>query len=245
MSTKKNPTYPKVSVVIPAYNEEKALPKCLESVMNQKGASTKNEEGKIYYEVIVVDNNSKDKTAEIAEKVGARVISEFCQGVVFAFEKGFRAVKSDIVLMTDADTIVSSSWIKRIYEEYKKNNKVVGVAGGFDYDRKGIYWYLLSRVMMANFWLLTTSSGYNMSYRKSALAKVGGINTGVNLGSDVDIFQRLKKVGKCKYIPSIKVITSGRRFEKPEFNYVVKSIITYYRLVIFKKAEFQDFKHIR
>jgi len=60
---------PEISAVIPAYNEEILLPKCLDSVFNQ---SLPRE----FYEVIVVDNASTDKTAVIAREKGARVLWE-------------------------------------------------------------------------------------------------------------------------------------------------------------------------
>ena len=56
-----------ISVIIPVFNEEKFLPRCLESLKNQKFK---------YFEIIVVDNNSTDKTAEIAKKFNVILVSE-------------------------------------------------------------------------------------------------------------------------------------------------------------------------
>ena len=72
---------PAISVVIPAFNEEKYLPACLEALKKQ---TFKN------YELIVVDNNSTDKTAQIAKKFGARVVKEKKQGRNMACGRCFR-----------------------------------------------------------------------------------------------------------------------------------------------------------
>jgi len=228
---------PAISVVIPAYNEEKCIGDCLEKLANQ--------DFDLPYEVIVVDNKSTDKTKEVAKKFGARVISEYCKGVVFAFKKGYEAVRSDIVAMTDADTKVPRNWLGRIYEEYQKDKCVVGVAGGFYYEKRSLFFEILRTIQIAIFQLFTTSSGFNMSYKKSALLQVGGIDVRINLGSDVDIFQRLKKVGRCIYLPELKVTTSGRRFEKFNLKYCLIASFTYFSLVFFKKARFHGFEHIR
>ena len=69
----------KISVVIAAFNEERLIGKCIEAVKNQ---TLSKEE----YEILVVDNNSTDKTAEIAKKLGATVIS-------YSQKQGFSAAK--------------------------------------------------------------------------------------------------------------------------------------------------------
>lgn len=89
---------PAVSVVIPAYNEERYLAACLTSLQKQ---TLKN------FETIVVDNNSTDKTAEIARRFGAKVVKELKQGIIPARERGFREAKAEIIARTDADTIVA------------------------------------------------------------------------------------------------------------------------------------------
>lgn len=99
-----------LSIVIPAYNEEHHLKACLEAIIAQTEKPD---------EVIVVDNNSNDATAEIARSYKfVRLLHEPRQGVVFARDCGFNAVKSDLIGRIDADTILPPDWIARVKEFY-------------------------------------------------------------------------------------------------------------------------------
>lgn len=101
----------KVSVVIPAYNEEKFIRKALLSIINQKISAD---------EIIVVDNNSRDRTFEIAKSFGVRIIPEKKQGMISARNRGFDSAKYDIIARIDADVEVPHDWIKRIKRNFEK-----------------------------------------------------------------------------------------------------------------------------
>jgi len=225
------------SVVIPAFNEERTIATCIKSVLEQ--------DFRLPYEVIVVDNNSQDATAEIAKKAGVKVVRETKKGYVLTLKKGVEAARGEIIAITDADTIVPKNWLTSFYSEYEKDERVVGVAGGFYYNKKGLFWKIFAHFQTFFSHFFTTSSGFNMSFKKAALVRVGGVNTEINLGADVDIFQRLKKVGRCVYLPNVKAITSARRFETIDVPYFGVALITYLKLVFLKKTEFHDFTDIR
>ena len=113
----------RVSIVIPAYNEERYLSLCLESIAAQTTAP---------YEVIVVDNNSQDATAALARSYPfVRVVSEAQQGIVYARNAGFNAVSGDIIARIDADTILPADWVAQItaFYDQPKHAKYV-VTGG-------------------------------------------------------------------------------------------------------------------
>lgn len=95
----------KISVVIPAYNEEDYISGCLKSLRKQVEPAD---------EIIVVDNNCTDKTAKIALDFGARVIKEKKQGITYARNTGFNSARYGIIARTDADTRVEKDWIKKI-----------------------------------------------------------------------------------------------------------------------------------
>jgi glycosyltransferase involved in cell wall biosynthesis len=97
---------PRISIIIPAYNEERYLASCLESVAAQTVRP---------YEVIVVDNNSHDKTAEIARRYPfVKLLHEPRQGIVYARNAGFDAASGDILARTDADVVLPPDWLERI-----------------------------------------------------------------------------------------------------------------------------------
>jgi hypothetical protein len=80
-----------VSVVIPCYNEEEGVAVVIKSLPD------------FIDEVVVVDNNSTDRTAEVAEELGARVIFEGTKGYGAAYKAGLPAVKGDITVTMDGD----------------------------------------------------------------------------------------------------------------------------------------------
>jgi glycosyltransferase involved in cell wall biosynthesis len=96
----------RVSLVIPAYNEESQLSACLDAVAAQTVQP---------FEVIVVDNNSTDATAAIAARYHfVRVVKEPCQGVVFARNRGFDEARGDVVGRIDVDSRIAPNWIEYV-----------------------------------------------------------------------------------------------------------------------------------
>jgi glycosyltransferase involved in cell wall biosynthesis len=116
----------RISVVIPIFNAENTLERCLNSIIEQSHKP---------YEVILVDNNSMDKSYSIAEKFKhknqkAKIIlsKEQIKGPSAARNKGIRLARGDIVAFTDSDCIAHSDWLKNIIKEYNNEN-IAAVAG--------------------------------------------------------------------------------------------------------------------
>lgn len=115
----------RVSLVIPAYNEEQYLKECLEAIQRQTVQP---------YEVIVVDNNSTDKTAQIAKTFPfVKLLSEKRQGVVFARDRGFNAAKGEIVGRIDVDTILPRDWVQNVRKIFAYS-QVAAISGAMHYD---------------------------------------------------------------------------------------------------------------
>ena len=108
----------KISVVIPTYNEEKNIERCIGSLKRQTLHRSE-------YEIIVVDGNSSDMTMELAKKAGAdKVILQKSEGVGGARNDGARIAVGDVVANTDADCILPSDWLERIKWNFEKDNIV-------------------------------------------------------------------------------------------------------------------------
>jgi glycosyltransferase involved in cell wall biosynthesis len=96
----------RISIIIPAYNEERYLGRCLDSIAALAEPP---------FEVLVVDNNSTDATATIARAYPfVRLLSEPTQGRVFARNSGFQAATGDILARIDADAVLPTEWTTRI-----------------------------------------------------------------------------------------------------------------------------------
>lgn len=201
----------KISIVMTAYNEEELLPKALKSVFSQDFS-------KDDYEVIVVDNNSTDKSAEIAKSFGAKVISETRQGYVFALCKGTKEAKGEVIAVTDSDTLVATNWLSQIAKSFEGKN-VVAVTGMADMRNLGFITKIISYLafyLFVKFNFLIGKphlSGFNFALKKEALEKVGGIDTDYKMSPDVEIGLRIKKYGKVLFNTKMLAHTSNRRWK--------------------------------
>lgn len=203
----------KVSVVIPAYNEEKYIKKSLGSVMNQLVEAD---------EIIVVNNNSRDRTEEIALKMGATVVRERKQGMIPARNKGFNTAKFEIIARIDADVIVPQNWIKQIKKTFTKKNydAFTGPVRFNDLFAKPTS-TLPSRVYLESLRLLNNGDrflqGPNMTLRRDMWLKVRDL---VNFDEkkvheDIDLSLNILKVGGVIGLdPKLIVQISARRIKK-------------------------------
>lgn len=201
----------KISIIMTAYNEEELLPKALKSVFSQDFP-------KDDYEVVVVDNNSTDKSAEIARSFGARVISETTQGYVFALSRGTKEAKGEIIAVTDSDTLVATNWLSEIAKSFAGKN-VVAVTGMADMRNLGFITKIISYLVFYLFvkfnFLIGKPhlSGFNFALKKDVLEKAGGINTDYKMSPDVEIGLRIKAYGKVVFNTKMLAHTSNRRWK--------------------------------
>lgn len=202
---------PFISVVIPAFNEEKYIANCLQAIKKQTYPSDK-------YEVIVSDNNSTDKTVKIAKKFKVSIVNTKKQGNTFALAKGCSNAKGDIIACTDADSVVDSRWLEKIAETFTET-EIVAITGRAEIDfnssiAKFIVSNLYSIFLRLSFALnIPNLSGFNMAFRQKHYSKIGGINESIQMSPDVDLGRRFKDIGKVAYIPEIFVTTSARRWK--------------------------------
>ena len=196
-----------VSVVIPAYNEEQSIESCLKAFTRQ----TTN----IPYEVVLVNNNSTDDTIAIAQKfVGAldlKIVNEKQQGRGAARRLGFSKANGNIILSTDADTVVPKDWIAN-YLSHFENPKIVAVTGP---------WKIRSRSKVRNFTAyhfqrltLPCLTGLNFGVRKNVYNKAGGFDGSLKAQEDIELTPRVRKLGKIKYAKDVVVLTSSRRYKR-------------------------------
>jgi glycosyltransferase involved in cell wall biosynthesis len=109
----------KISLTIPVFNEERYLRHCLNSVFAQT---------ELPDEVIIVNNNSTDRTVEIAREFPVKIVNESEQGITYARNKGFNTARYEIIARCDADTRLPANWISRIKYDFE-NYKIDAVGG--------------------------------------------------------------------------------------------------------------------
>jgi len=110
-----------LSIIIPVYNEESQLEACLQSIEAQTVQPD---------EVIVVDNNSTDRSMEVARRFPfVTIIQETRQGRGFAYSAGFNAAHGDILGRINGDTILVPTWVERVKYDFVNNGQLRGVTG--------------------------------------------------------------------------------------------------------------------
>jgi len=105
-----------VSLVIPAYNEEATIASVIQEFKNQEALD----------EIIIVDNNSKDRTAEIARQQGARVVGEAKQGYGHALRAGMDQANGDILILSEADGSFRSEDVNKFLAYIEDAGMVIG-----------------------------------------------------------------------------------------------------------------------
>ncbi|MDD5164949.1 MAG: glycosyltransferase [Candidatus Pacebacteria bacterium] len=214
----------KISLIIPAYNEELCIKKCLESAI-------KHSDGK-FHEIIVVDNASTDKTREYALSVsGVKVVHESKKGLTRARQCGLEASTGDIIAYIDADTLLPPHWVSKVEKIFNEQPNTVCLSGPYRYH-DGIKWK--NNVMHLVWWLTAPFTyrivgymvlGGNFVARKDALLAMGGFDQSIDFyGEDTDIARRLSKHGKVVFDMSFFIHSSSRRFSEEG---LIKTNITY------------------
>jgi cellulose synthase/poly-beta-1,6-N-acetylglucosamine synthase-like glycosyltransferase len=207
-----------LAFVIPAYNEEALIGKCVESVLAEVKRSGRD------VEIVVVNNNSTDRTREIAASYpGVRVVDELQKGLVSARDGGFQATTAELVANIDGDTMVPAGWLDTVFREFEKDEKLVCLSGPYVYydlsnwDRflVSMFYALTWLIYVINRYVLRVGSvvqGGNFVFRRDAWIKAGGFNREIKFyGEDTDVAVRLSKIGKVKWTYVLKMLTSGRR----------------------------------
>jgi len=111
-----------VTVVIPAHNEETFIQRCIASV-RQTGWPAER------LEILVVDNNSTDRTAALATNAGARVISQGTGRIGAIRNAGLKAARGDLVAYVDGDCTVAGKWLHSAAALFQSDSKVGAVGG--------------------------------------------------------------------------------------------------------------------
>lgn len=208
----------RLSFVVPAYNEETLLPSCIRAIQAEVARAGANAE------IVVVDNASTDRTAEVARSFpGVTVVAEPRKGLVQARKAGFEATTGVLVANIDADTLLPVGWIDRVEAEFATDPKLVTVSGPYDYYDVPTRIRVAARIFYIvgfgtysfNRYVLRVGSmvqGGNFVLKRDALIQAGGFDPSFTFyGEDTDIARRMAQVGKVKFTWSLMAKSSGRR----------------------------------
>lgn len=202
----------KISIVIPAFNEEKLIGNTLRkiqasaSVFGQLGWNT---------EVIVCDNNSTDRTGEIARELGATVVFEPINQIARARNCGAAAATGDWLIFVDADSLPSAD----LFGEVAKVIQTGGAVAGGSTVRLDCTSYsarLLTRFWNATSRVLRWVAGSFIFCDVAAFRAVGGFSDELFTGEELDLSKKLKRLARQQgkrvvILSKFPLLTSGRK----------------------------------
>jgi glycosyltransferase involved in cell wall biosynthesis len=209
-----------ISFIVPCYNAEKTLVKCIDSILSQDIDAT--------FEVIVVDNNSTDSSAIIAEKFKERIcfVKEEKQGRSYARNYGAMQARGELLAFIDADVYLDKDWAKTLKKSFDEN-KEVGAGQGqiipcreegvkslnqyryrcVDEETKGRF--ILTEIKRFEFPMINTAA---CMYRKSVFKEIGGFDVYLERHEDIDLSRRVFLFGQdisCSTSATAHVIFHG------------------------------------
>jgi glycosyltransferase involved in cell wall biosynthesis len=200
------------SLIIPAYNEEQWLPSTLKVVQQAMGQQS------LSGEVIVVDNNSSDSTAEVATAAGVQLVHEPRNPISRARNAGASVAQGRYLVFLDADTHISAALLARALDNLQAGECCGGGATvAFDQlpsaaSRYGLsLWNGLSRKMRL-------AAGCFVYCRRDAFAAVGGFSEAVYASEEIWLSRRIRRWGRARgqefcIIVEYPAVSSGRKME--------------------------------
>lgn len=213
----------KISVIIPAHNEEHYIGNALTALAQQTFPRQD-------FEIIVVDNASTDRTSEVAKAGGAdTILLESRKGTNQARQTGLENSVGEIVAFLDADCIPEQWWLERLHKKLNKNkNHCAAVAGSYMFSWQEGETFFICQLLYQWIVLPAVSSvvghifkrggvlyGGNFATFREHFEKVEGIDTSFAFfGDDASIAKRLGQIAPVEFDPSLYVASSARRFNR-------------------------------
>lgn len=224
----------KISVVICTYNRDKFIGEALQSLSIQTLSPSN-------FEIIIVNNNSKDNTEKICKKfisshpeLDTTYVVETEQGLSFARNRGIMEAKYDIITYIDDDAFAKGDFLELIFTYFNENPTTAGVGGKVTprYEIEEPIWmnkYLLGIVTgidygdhLKKFASNRFPVGCNMSYRKDLLIEVGGFNNKLKWRADDKYinFKIRELSNEIYYIPQLEVEHTIDAYRTTDKNFI-------------------------
>jgi glycosyltransferase involved in cell wall biosynthesis len=220
----------KLSVVIPAWNEEKLLPATLAGLAEACAGWPPD----FAWEVIVCDNNSSDRTAAVAREAGAKVVFEPVNQISRARNAGAAAAAGEWILFLDADSVPSAELMNDLRRVMADDGILYGGSAlMMDEPLKGAEFFIRNWHRLARWrqW----AAGSFLFVRRWAFAESGGFSHELYAAEELELSQRLRAIGKRDglrfvFLEAHPLLTSARKlkFRSPASHlwFVLKTVLS-------------------
>lgn len=189
---------PLVSVIVPTFNSSPFLDACLRSIKNQSYENI---------ELIVVDNNSRDNTKEIARSYTEKV---FNCGPERSAQRNYGVSKSvgTCVAIIDSDMVLAPDVVQSCIEEMEKNPSLQGIV--IPEESFGDGWWSQCKKLERSFYIGIGWMEAARFFTRQAYERTGGYNESMVSGEDWDLSQRIGRIGKIGRVDSYIYHNEGR-----------------------------------
>ena len=219
-------TTPKLSIIIPAWNEEKYVGRTVDSLA--RAAAVYERDRGCSAEIIVVDNNSTDATAKVAREHGATVVFEPVNNIGRARNAGVRLARGAYVAFCDADNQVTENLLVLIHD-HLENPKIAGGGTWIEPERRSLkisFFYFIWGI-----YVRFSRVGVGMMHcRKADFEAFGGFDETIYAAEDVQLAYDLRKIGKPRgqrfeLIKNGWIITSTRKIDQTPLRVMIGKLL--------------------
>ncbi|MFH1821276.1 MAG: glycosyltransferase [Methanobacteriota archaeon] len=202
----KLPEEPRISIVVPALNEERLIEQTLKNARDVAPEA----------EIIVVDGGSKDDTVKIASKYAKAYVKN--GNIAVLRNIGAEVAAGDIIIFLDADTMITRQFMEEVKKKFI-DPRIVGAGGMIMPSQANILeeavFYVFNFLIMASFMFWGPFlPGTCVAYKRKPFFEVAGFDAKMTASEDFDICKRISKNGKVVFLRNVSVRTSRRRLEK-------------------------------
>ncbi len=225
-----------ISVIVPTYNSQKTIEECVQAILNQKVPEE--------FELIIVDDASKDDTEKILEKYSNKIIylkNKKNKGPAFSRNIGAKKAKGKIVVFTDSDCIAAKNWLSEMIKPFE-DEKVAAVQGAYKTKQKELIARFSQEEIEQRYELLRKAKNldwvgsYSAAYSKNIFLEEGGFDESFPIasGEDPDLSFRVAKKGH-KIVFNEKAIVYHTHPNNLGWYLRTKFFRAYYRVILYKK----------
>ncbi|MCT7657357.1 glycosyltransferase [Mycobacterium deserti] len=238
-----------ISFVIPTLNERRTIETTLQSLSGYSGP----------HEIIVSDGNSKDGTVEVCRKYTDTVIvytKPARQTIAMARNMGAAAATGDYLVFVDADVVIPDidRFFDQAHQAFRAERGLVALTCRYQVsseaarpvDRVFFTMLGLQFLLLNNILRIGAAGGEFQMIKADAFRKVDGFNESLAAAEDMDLFQRLSKIGRTRFVKNLTVYHTGRRAHAVGWPKLVWEWFSNTMSVwLFKRSASKEWKEIR
>jgi glycosyltransferase involved in cell wall biosynthesis len=233
--TRTSRTFPTISIIVPAHNEEDYIGATLDALNRQDYPAC---------EIVVVANGCTDRTAELAQEKCHRLVTLSEKGLGPARNFGGRVATGDLLIFLDADTILEPDALRIIAEQFTTRDAGGTLKGQPDSGRFAYRLIYGLKNFIHRFVVRNGSSGVIICWREQ-FASVGGFDERLELRENSELIRRLKRFGGYKYIGITTATTSMRRYDRRGVWPIVWLWIKLWFLSLFSDLSHRKYESVR